>query len=135
MRISDWSSDVCSSDLRPQAQVFRARWAANVIEKNPSPPDSRRRPFFLSMDDGVPPLLGVNNFSPAHDLAALLEYLIGASGRHILPAPATAPDPPSITDAFEIGRASCWERVCQYVSIPVVAGTLKQKKKTIENKM
>src|SRR3546814_984398 len=92
MRISDWSSDVCSSDLRPQAQVFRARWAANVIEKNPSPPDSRRRPFFLSMDDGVPPLLGVNNFSPAHDLAALLEYLIGASGRHIIPAPATAPD-------------------------------------------
>src|SRR3546814_11399721 len=77
MRISDWSSDVCSSDL-----------------------DSRRRPFFLSMDDGVPPLLGVNNFSPAHDLAALLEYLIGASGRHIIPAPATAPDHPSITDAF-----------------------------------
>src|SRR3546814_14470165 len=103
MRISDWSSDVCSSDLnggpsrptwspnfsaalresrtRPQAQVFRARWAANVIEKNPSPPDSRRRPFFLSMDDGVPPLLGVNNFSPAH----------------------------------EIGSASCRDRVCQYV--------------------
>src|SRR3546814_3459015 len=93
MRISDWSSDVCSSDL-------------NVIEKNPSPPDSRRRPFFLSMDDGVPPLLGVNNFSPAHDLAALLEYLIGASGRHIIPAPATAPDHPSITDAFDALRVT-----------------------------
>src|SRR3546814_2866260 len=90
----------------PQAQVFRARWAANVIEKNPSPPDSRRRPFFLSMDDGVPPLLGVNNFSPAHDLAALLEYLIGASGRHIIPAPATAPDHPSITDAFDALRVT-----------------------------
>src|SRR3546814_18954727 len=29
----------------------------------------------------------------------------------------------------EIGRASCRERVCQYVSIPVVAGSLKKKTK------
>src|SRR3546814_21099997 len=58
------------------------------------------------MDDGVPPLLGVNNFSPAHDLAALIEYLIGASGRHIIPAPATAPDHPSITDAFDALRVT-----------------------------
>src|SRR3546814_4266564 len=93
MRISDWSSDVCSSDL-------------NVIEKNPSPPDSRRRPFFPSMDDGVPPLLGVNNSSPPHDPAALLEYLIGASGRHIIPAPATVSAHPSITDAFDALRAT-----------------------------
>src|SRR3546814_14037084 len=28
----------------------------------------------------------------------------------------------------EIGRASCRERVCQYVWIPVVAGTLQKKK-------
>src|SRR3546814_17028705 len=27
----------------------------------------------------------------------------------------------------EIGRASCRERVCKYVEIPVVAGSLKQK--------
>src|SRR3546814_15887780 len=34
------------------------------------------------------------------------------------------------TDAFEeIGRASCRERVCQYVSISVVAVSLKNKKK------
>src|SRR3546814_18019148 len=30
-------------------------------------------------------------------------------------------------DAFEIGRASCRERGCQYVSISVVAVSLKQK--------
>src|SRR3546814_12033677 len=30
--------------------------------------------------------------------------------------------------AREIGRASCRERVCQYVSISVVAGALKKKK-------
>src|SRR3546814_11346092 len=28
----------------------------------------------------------------------------------------------------QIGRASCWERVCQYVSISVVAVSLKKKK-------
>src|SRR3546814_16645516 len=31
---------------------------------------------------------------------------------------------------FEIGRESCRERVCQYVSISVVAGSLKKKKKS-----
>src|SRR3546814_12941103 len=34
--------------------------------------------------------------------------------------------------AYEIGRASCRERVCQYVYISVVAGALKKKKKTIK---
>src|SRR3546814_18905556 len=32
-------------------------------------------------------------------------------------------------DPAQIGRASCRERVCQYGSPPVVAGTLKKKKK------
>src|SRR3546814_19315139 len=31
-------------------------------------------------------------------------------------------------DILEIGRASCRERVCQYVSISVVAGSFKKKK-------
>src|SRR3546814_20044863 len=34
-----------------------------------------------------------------------------------------------ITTLSESGRASCWERVCQYVSISVVAVSLKKKKK------
>src|SRR3546814_18291860 len=33
----------------------------------------------------------------------------------------------------EIGRASCRERVCQYVSIPVVAVSLKNKNNHIQN--
>src|SRR3546814_14692162 len=49
------------------------------------------------------------------------------------PAPAPAPvaetSPPAATPlpVAEIGRASCRERVCQYVSISVVAGSLKKK--------
>src|SRR3546814_19125122 len=38
-----------------------------------------------------------------------------------------APDEP--TSAPEIGRASCRERVCQYVEISVVAVSLKKKKR------
>src|SRR3546814_7054321 len=30
MRISDWSSDVCSSDLDPQAQAADLRWARRI---------------------------------------------------------------------------------------------------------
>src|SRR3546814_17353945 len=71
MRISDWSSDVCSSDL-----------------------------------------LGVDRIAAPHDDEVGLHHLlrIGAAPRA----------------AGEIGRASCRERVCQYVSISVVAVSLKK---------
>src|SRR3546814_12424345 len=35
--------------------------------------------------------------------------------------------------AYEIGRASCRERVCQYVSISVVAVSLKKKRKLMKS--
>src|SRR3546814_8135730 len=70
MRISDWSSDVCSSDLRGSAEccatpcsVYRA--AAN-----------------------------------------------GLAGFRRFPSAVSSPLPPA---SFQIGRASCRERVCQYV--------------------
>src|SRR3546814_12737599 len=37
-------------------------------------------------------------------------------------------------DVMQIGRASCRERVCQYVSISVVAVSLKKSIKTLTNK-
>src|SRR3546814_10827465 len=66
MRISDWSSDVCSSDLRPAG----------------------------------PPGQGVRSWRRGAPGAA------GSRG-HGRPCPPLA--------AREIGRASCRERVCQYV--------------------
>src|SRR3546814_12887245 len=77
MRISDWSSDVCSSDLS-------ARWRRALARASPPRAD---RP---------------------------------ARGRRCR---AAAPRRRSA----EIGRASCRERVCQYVSISVVAVSLKKK--------
>src|SRR3546814_20045180 len=82
MRISDWSSDVCSSDL-PEAVAGAG-----------APARSR----YLRVDGGGEEALGA--------------------------------DPVAGADAREIGRASCRERVCQYVSISVVAVSLKKKTHT-----
>src|SRR3546814_1857355 len=74
MRISDWSSDVCSSDLEPQGEIV---------------PDAH-----------VTELFGIDDAQPRRRLRAkYLGQLIGRPGRA----------------EGEIGRASCRERVCQYV--------------------
>src|SRR3546814_11853927 len=84
MRISDWSSDVCSSDLLARA----SRQVSRREDKGPvrRSPGGRRR-----------------------------------MSTRTLPR---APKPPQ---AIEIGRASCRERVCPYVSISVVAVSFKKK--------
>src|SRR3546814_8136730 len=85
MRISDWSSDVCSSDLLrdPAAPALRQAW-----------------------------LLGLKS-----GLSGFIELV----ARRLIPFPC-APDRPAYrclwprqTSSRQIGRASCRERVCQYV--------------------
>src|SRR3546814_7764796 len=97
MRISDWSSDVCSSDLFPQfaAQIgsptarYRGRFAV---------PDSRRRcPCRVSP---------VTNEKENRMHIKLFRALKAAN----LSDDAAA----EVVEAIEIGRASCWERVCQF---------------------
>src|SRR3546814_2766896 len=85
MRISDWSSDVCSSDLLPHGPGI-----ANYLlffERNPA--------WFYGAGTPTCALLArrstfetLGRFDPAFRL---------------------------IEDAEQIGRASCRERVCQYV--------------------
>src|SRR3546814_11074883 len=113
MRISDWSSDVCSSDLEgnrdgldenygenngtegatddPRIEAMRLRQIKNLLAT-------------LLLSRGVPMLLGGDEFRRTQ------------RGNN------------------KIGRASCRERVCQYAEISVVAVALK-KKKQIENKL
>src|SRR3546814_17163087 len=91
MRISDWSSDVCSSDL-----------------------DGERR----RADCGCAGK-GVGNWR--HGKLPLCR-----SSR-------IAPDLRQADQASKIGRASCRERVCQNVSISVVAVSLKKKSKKQQN--
>src|SRR3546814_16296801 len=94
MRISDWSSDVCSSDLGarllpPAAATRRVPCWRRACRRAPRAPSASAR----------------RRAGPA--------------------GPSSAP--PRLPDRDQIGRASCRDRVCQYVSISVVAVSLKKK--------
>src|SRR3546814_1941063 len=98
MRISDWSSDVCSSDLlaglnlvglkrrgfgRDDINALRSAFRDLFQEEG----ELAARIEAVAADGGSSPLV-----------AQLLEFVRADSGRKIL----------------QIGRASCRERVCQY---------------------
>src|SRR3546814_6556336 len=90
MRISDWSSDVCSSDLG--CEIGR-RYRGDAFF-----PDSRPAPG---------PTPGWHRQKPMQDPYKLLNVDRAASQDDIKRAYRKL--------AKEIGRASCRERVCQYV--------------------
>src|SRR3546814_2546976 len=89
MRISDWSSDVCSSDLKA----------------------AFKKPGGKTLEDWI-------DNCPNADYAALT-YQGGAAWRARLMADVGGkPNVKKLLDGFddeEIGRASCRESVCQYV--------------------
>src|SRR3546814_1584442 len=88
MRISDWSSDVCSSDLT-MAEIVEVHFPG--IQKTLV---SRAMDIFYEVRD-VP---GLNKKPSTSELIDWLKLLLNE-------------DMP----IEEIGRASCRERVCQYV--------------------
>src|SRR3546814_12167316 len=103
MRISDWSSDVCSSDLIT---------AAPRLQTSPAGPlAGPRRAFDKTLCAASCPI------SNLHRAMRPLHGLLSPEFPRQTP-PATA---------VEIGRASCRERVCQYVYISVVSVSLKKK--------
>src|SRR3546814_17592739 len=93
MRISDWSSDVCSSDLALGALALQLAGAAN--------------------GGG---LFAGALFRGLLIVTAQLHLAIHALALQLL-----------LEREQEIGRASCRERVCQYVKMLVVAVSLKKK--------
>src|SRR3546814_17678980 len=133
MRISDWSSDVCSSDLRPAA-VDGA--LANTLALAAAGCAGACRPQrwrFLPITSrrtvhGHPP--GIAMELPRHASRPAPQ---GAAGTFSLvvgwvtwPASAGEPGKPSGGGGEEDGRASGWERGCQYGLILVVAGFIKK---------
>src|SRR3546814_15919871 len=100
MHISDWSSDVCSSDLH-----FSWPGAGGPLSRMPTP--ARRK--VRQMDEEI--------FNM--ELRKFLKKVGVTSQREIETA---------VRDA-QIGRASCRVRVSQYVSLSVVAVSLKTKNK------
>src|SRR3546814_13814209 len=114
MRISDWSSDVCSSDLPDEARA-RALEAEQQAEKRHS---------------------SGNGFMLFFWLAILLFFvapiMLGGvfGGRRYGRGRGRGPEVIWGPGIGEIGRASGRERVCQYVLISGGAVSLKKKKKT-----
>src|SRR3546814_1290463 len=103
MRISDWSSDVCSSDLL--TRLRQAPGCGKPLANLPAPKRSK-----------LAAMLGV-----LLDMSLKGRFIRDSRRRAIdigcgplvdrLPEPPTGCDP----EPVQIGRASCRERVCQYV--------------------
>src|SRR3546814_11389907 len=107
MRISDWSSDVCSSDL---SAVWRKRmdqdpvlWGAESGGSAQSVLTSRICSTLLQLASRKRSLPNTSASALARETATLMRL------------------------SEKIGRESCRERVCQSVSVSVWAGTLKKK--------
>src|SRR3546814_4603310 len=108
MRISDWSSDVCSSDLLDRTFEFDHRLGHAfdaVFDQRVDDVAHRNRTIKLA---------GVRRLTDQDDLLAV--DVLGTDFGF------------AVAFRVEIGRASCRERVCQYVSITVVAVSIKKKK-------
>src|SRR3546814_13522414 len=124
MRISDWSSDVCSSDLDtrrcPDGSVNRRCHEAAWGKKHFEPAWENKALRLLPVSEPAldPWLWLARRQSDRLDLAELaLDDAGGAVrrpaarlGRAVL-RPAAAGQPPA---QWQLGRASCRERVCQY---------------------
>src|SRR3546814_16653782 len=124
MRISDWSSDVCSSDLRAQL-ADGGRQFIGAAQTFAKPERHRRRLSFrvfdqhtagLDLDDAI---RGVAELDDIAGQTLEREVLVERADLH------------TIRNQFDfrieqIGRASCRERVSKSVTISVVAVSLKK---------
>src|SRR3546814_18794560 len=102
MRISDWSSDVCSSDLKAPVADYDGYGSCPLTVE-------RGKIVLAEFGYGGKPLPSFPNWLIAGTKPSRLSWLLKDT---ILPP---------IYWPGKIGRASCRERVCQYVSISVVA--------------
>src|SRR3546814_7761884 len=94
MRISDWSSDVCSSDLPAEKRP-------SVVERTENATATAHRERHIgTLKALTPPRESGGQFG-----IDMPRGIIGPTERQ-LPAPGSP---------FKIGRASCREQVCQYV--------------------
>src|SRR3546814_3825264 len=101
MRISDWSSDVCSSDLQVEQYLHHGVMVAvhqrqrriEILGEAHARKLARARGFHRLMDRLIEVDRSARDRLPAREMLHLVDQSRDA----------------------EIGRASCRERVCQYV--------------------
>src|SRR3546814_15684660 len=106
MRISDWSSDVCSSDLETEDGDILAAFLGQFYDDKPAP-----RLILLSHAVPEAELIAEALSTRAERKVELLVPQRGSKRKLV----------------EQIGRASCRERVCQYVSISGAAVSVTQK--------
>src|SRR3546814_15105808 len=113
MRISDWSSDVCSSDLTGDALKEREVGELEIRGTSVTPgyykrPEANEELFH----DGW---LRTGDLAYVVDgemvMCGRIKDMIIVGGRNVYPEDIER----ALADLDEIGRASCRERVCQYV--------------------
>src|SRR3546814_20735217 len=116
MRISDWSSDVCSSDLKSDYQAEWLQWPMIAL--------NRWRMPLLFMISGIALGLARIDCTPWRFAARRCWRLLLplAFGMFVVVAVqayceglANGRLEPGFGAFLQIGRASCRERVCQYV--------------------
>src|SRR3546814_1334336 len=97
LRISDWSSDVCSSDLQGLHHFFQPRPFKDFIQA------VERQVDAVIGHAALREIIGANPFRSV------------ARTDHRLARARTLVRQPLALQFEQIGRASCRERVCQYV--------------------
>src|SRR3546814_20392617 len=102
MRISDWSSDVCSSDLWPQAALAGALGACFTCAALAQYPQPSMRLVSETPMAAASPAVTAEGLQDIAVDAYLYAYTMAT------------------------GSASCRERVCEYVSIAVVHVSIKK---------
>src|SRR3546814_20667016 len=133
MRISDWSSDVCSSDLRSQhfrSLSFRLRLKHDIVRQRKAgsaifPHWGFCRCFhdYLFIHHAAVPLYR-NALSPSRQMTGVrnspltLKSHVGAADTDSAapPRPSAPPLPPWSFPPAELGSASCRHSYCQYES-------------------
>src|SRR3546814_19006002 len=118
MRISDWSSDVCSSDLfgdRAGVSVAYGRQQRPIVPREQAP---ERLDRTVADSAGI---AGRVALAPGERLPLGAQVLETLELRH-------SPTTPPSGSTFKIGRESWQERVCSYVEMSVDASSLQKKK-------
>src|SRR3546814_11566209 len=126
MRISDWSSDVCSSDLIAFGALAQDAARFNLPPEIPALHPSAPRLVGRSMPrlDTPAKLDGSARFGADVRLPNMVYASVRSGpsgGSRLVSADEKAA-------GAQIGSGSCRERVCQYVWIAVVGVTIKKKK-------
>src|SRR3546814_4836411 len=119
MRISDWGSDVCSSDLskRDRVMIVYGSVVSPFVRKLLGYLGEKGIDFELKGVGIGDPDPGFQAASPLGKMPAMDDdgFLLADSSAIIHYLEAKHPEPPLIPADPQIGRASCRERVCQYV--------------------